>query len=245
MRLTDFDVLTFDLIGTIIDFEGGILGWMRPRVLRERPDATDTEILEAYARCQAAIRKADPKMLFSQRMPRTWEAVAKEFGVTVGPQDGASFLASARAWPPFPDSAQALAELKRWFRYLVVVTNGDRTSARTMVSQIAAPSGRVFDEVITEEDIGWAKPDPKAFEYFILHLEKLGVQKKRILHVAQSQYHDMGIAKKMGLATCWIYRRHGQKGYGGTQAPEQFTKPDFLATSLGDLVRQYQLALKD
>ena len=46
-----------------------------------------------------------------------------------------------------------------------------------------------------------------------------------------------------GLRSHWIYRRHGQKGYGGTQVPPCYTTPDFLATSLDDLVRQYHLDL--
>ena len=61
MRLTDFDVLTFDMIGTLIDFERGILDWMRPRILRVHPEITDTTILEPYARAQSAVRKAEPE----------------------------------------------------------------------------------------------------------------------------------------------------------------------------------------
>ena len=69
------------------------------------------------------------------------------------------------------------------------------------------------------------------------------MNRKRILHVAQSQYHDVGAARRAGLATAWIYRRHGQPGYGGTQPPSELTTPDFLATSLEDLVRQYRAEL--
>ena len=133
----------------------------------------------------------------------------------------------------------ALAELKRFFRFLVVVTNGDRVSARVMAKNLGSP----FSEIITEEDMGYAKPDPRSFEYFVDHLERLGVKRERILHVAQSQYHDIGAAREAGLAVAWIYRRHGQKGYGGTQVPARYTTPDFLATSLDDLVRQYHLDL--
>ena len=91
--------------------------------------------------------------------------------------------------------------------------------------------------------MGVAKPNPLAFQHFIAHLERQGVKKERILHVAQSQYHDIGAARDAGLATAWIYRRHGQPGYGGTQVPPRFTPPDFLAVSLEDLVRQYHLDL--
>jgi 2-haloalkanoic acid dehalogenase type II len=239
MRLTDFDVLTFDMIGTLIDFEQGVLDFARPRLLRAKPEVSDTEILETYANVQSEVRTRAPGLLFSARLPKIWEGVAARYGVAVEPADGAAFVRSARHWPAFSDSAAALAELKRHFRFLVVVTNGDRVSARVMANTLGSP----FSEIITEEDMGMAKPDPRAFQYFITHLERLGVKRERILHVAQSQYHDIGAARAAGLTTAWIYRRHGRPGYGGTQVPARYTPPDFLAVSLEDLVRQYHLDL--
>ncbi|HEX2134996.1 MAG TPA: HAD-IA family hydrolase [Microvirga sp.] len=235
MRLTDFDVLTFDMIGTLIDFETGVLDFVRPRILRTNPEVTDTEILECYARAQSAVRSKEPNLLFSARLPKIWEGMAAEYGAPIAESDGQLFVRSARQWPAFPDSGAALAELKKYFRFLVVVTNGDRVSARTMAATLGSP----FSEIITEEDIGFAKPDPRAFEYFVGHLERQGVNRHRILHVAQSQYHDIGAARRMGLATAWIYRRHGKSGYGGTQIPPEYTSPDFLALSLEDLLHQY------
>jgi 2-haloalkanoic acid dehalogenase type II len=239
MRLTDFDVLTFDLIGTLIDFEAGVLDFARPRILRVQHESTDTEILECYARAQSLVREQEPELLFSERLPKIWQAMAAEYGAPIADADGAAFVQSARRWPAFADSAAALVELKKHYRFLVVVTNGDRISARTMAATLGSP----FSEIITEEDMGAAKPNPAAFEYFIAHLEKQGVDRKRILHVAQSQYHDIGVARRLGLATAWIYRRHGKPGYGGTQAPPEFTPPDFLATSLQGLVGQLMAEL--
>lgn len=235
MRLTDFDVLTFDMIGTLIDFESGVLDFCRPRILPIKPSATDDEILECYARAQSRVRKEEPSLLFSGRMAKTWGIMAAEYGAPIRDADAALIVQSARAWPVFPDAIEALAELRKHFRFLVVVTNGDRVSARAMAARLGAP----FSELITEEDMGFAKPDPRAFEFFQAHLEKQGVDRSRILHVAQSQYHDIGAAKKAGLACAWIYRRHGKIGYGGTQVPPEFTRPDFLALSVGDLSRQY------
>lgn len=235
MRLSDFDVLTFDMIGTLIDFEKGVLDFLRPRILPARPGASDDELLEAYARTQSEIRRAEPGLLFSGRMAKTWAAMAAAYGVTPGPDDARLIVQSARQWPQFPDAAAGLAELRRYFRGLVVVTNGDRVSARVMAANLGSP----FTEIITEEDMGFAKPDPRAFAWFIEHLERQGFARKRILHVAQSQYHDIGAAKAAGLATCWIYRRHGKQGYGGTQVPAMHTQPDFLALSIGDLATRY------
>ena len=234
MRFSDFDVLTFDMIGTLIDFETGVLDFVRPRILKAKHEISDTDLLECYARSQSVVRTREPGLLFSERLPKIWAEMAAECRVPAADSDGPLFVRSARQWPPFADSAAALAELKKYFRFLVVVTNGDRLSARTMAAALGSP----FSEIITEEDMGVAKPDPRAFEYVMGHLEKQGVQKHRILHVAQSQYHDIGVARSLGLATAWIYRRHGKPGYGGTQIPPAFTPPDFLATSLQDLLRQ-------
>src|SRR5215203_1974901 len=68
LRLADFDVLTFDMIGTLIDFETGVLQFARPRILRVAPTATDTEILECYARAQSTVRASEPALLFSARL---------------------------------------------------------------------------------------------------------------------------------------------------------------------------------
>jgi hypothetical protein len=46
MALTDFNTLTFDVIGTLIDFEAGILQWMRPRLQAAKTDMTDDAILQ-------------------------------------------------------------------------------------------------------------------------------------------------------------------------------------------------------
>ena len=221
LRLVDFDVLTFDMIGTLIDFETGVLQFARPRILRVAPTATDTEILECYARAQSTVRASEPALLFSARLPKIWAEMARSYDVAVRPEDEVIFIRSAREWPAFPNSAEALTELQKFFRFLVVVTNGDRVSARTMVATLGSP----FSEIITEEDMGFAKPDPRAFEYFIMHLDRQGVNRKRILHVAQSQYHDIAAARRAGLATAWIYRRHGQPGYGGTQPPSESRRP--------------------
>lgn len=240
MRLSDFDVLTFDMIGTLIDFEKGVLDFVRPRILRAQPEVSDDALLECYATMQSKVRKDDPGLLFSGRMARTWSLMAAEYGVEERPEDARLVIQSARDWPDFPDAAAALAELKRYFRFLVVVTNGDRASARTMAARLGSP----FSEIVTEEDMGFAKPDPRAFEWFIAHLGKQGVKRERILHVAQSQYHDIGAAKAAGLASCWIYRRHSKTGYGGTQVPPAYTAPDFLALSIGDLATRYVAELR-
>ena len=61
-----------------------------------------------------------------------------------------------------------------------------------------------------------------------------GFKQANNLHVAQSQYHDIGISKQLGITTCWIERRHAQKGSGGT-IESRHTKPDYHFHTLAEL----------
>lgn len=50
--LTRFKGVTFDIIGTLIDFEAGILSWCRPRLPK---DLTDNQILETFASVEKSL----------------------------------------------------------------------------------------------------------------------------------------------------------------------------------------------
>ena len=78
------------------------------------------------------------------------------------------------------------------------------------------------------------KPDPVYFGFVRGRLSRDGILLEDILHVAQSQYHDIGVAKQLGYATCWIERRRGLKGPGGTLHAER-TEPDLHFTTLKEL----------
>ena len=65
-------------------------------------------------------------------------------------------------------------------------------------------------------------------------IKKIGVPKEKILHVAQSIFHDIVPAKKIGLSTVWVNRRHNKKGFGAT--PEAHAKPDFEVPDLKSMV---------
>ena len=51
MSLQDFKVLTFDVVGTLIDFEGGMLAYLRSAVPDTR--VSEDEFLAAYRSARA------------------------------------------------------------------------------------------------------------------------------------------------------------------------------------------------
>jgi 2-haloacid dehalogenase len=73
---------------------------------------------------------------------------------------------------------------------------------------------------------------------FHLAFERIGLPQNKILHVAQSLFHDIVPAKALGLSTVWINRRYNKAGFGATppaQAQPDLEVPDLqtLAAKLG------------
>lgn len=239
MRLHDFRVLTFDCYGTLIDWESGILAALQPlldRVAHQtgRAIARDAT-LEAFARHEAAQEEATPAMLYPELLATVHRRLAAEWHVPMTEADHARFGASVPDWPAFPDSAEALAYLKRHYQ-LVILSNVDRESFKASNRRL----GVTFDAIYTAQDIGSYKPNPRNFEYLLGHLAERGIARTDILHTAQSLFHDHVPAKRFGLATAWIDRRHDQQGWGATAPAPEDAAYDFRFPSLIAMARAHQ-----
>jgi 2-haloacid dehalogenase len=223
----DFDVLTFDCYGTLIDWEAGILAAIRPILEAHGVDAgPDDGILEAFARHEAEI-EAGPYRRYREVLGQVLTAMLEHFGEAPTAEEVATFGGSVAAWPAFPDSGAALARLQARFK-LGVITNCDDD----LFAASEARLGVAFDVVVTAQQAKRYKPNPRGFE---LAFERIGLPPARILHVAQSLFHDHVTAKRLGLRTVWVDRRAGRAGGGATppaQATPDLTVPDMqtLAT---------------
>ncbi|WP_370868962.1 HAD-IA family hydrolase [Ectorhizobium quercum] len=224
--------MTFDVVGTLIDFESGLSGCLA-EIAAEAGVTIDAE--EALALYRAA-RYSDATDLFPDDLVRVYTIIAPQLGLPAEKAYGERLRDSARNWKGFADSRAALAELAGSYR-LIAMTNARRWAFDHFSKELGEP----FHAAFTADDTGTEKPDPAFFEKVFAFVESEGASKDDILHVAQSQYHDIGISRKLGMTNCWIERRHAQKGYGGTIEPEAFTEPDYHFTSmagLADAVRQ-------
>jgi 2-haloacid dehalogenase len=202
-----FDVLTFDCYGTLVDWEAGIVAGLRSALAGRGVTFDDEDLLERYARHEAAI-EAGPYLRYREVLARAMAGVCGELGVMPGADELAAFGGSVGEWPPFPDSTEALARLHDRFK-LAVITNCDD-------DLFAASSRRLgieFDFVITAQQCGGYKPRRENFE---IAFERIERPRSRILHVAQSLFHDHVPAKALGLTTAWIDRRHDRPGHGAT-----------------------------
>ena len=216
-----FDVLTFDCYGTLIDWEAGILAGLRGILEPLGIDPGDDDLLERYARAEASV-EAGAYLRYREVLARSAELVGRELGVEPDPAALAAFGGSVGAWPAFPDSAEALARLHERYR-LAVITNCDDD----LFAASNARLGVTFDHVITAQQVGAYKPSTRNFE---VAFERIGVPRERILHVAQSLFHDHVPAKGLGMTTAWIDRRHDRPGSGATPPAE--ARPDLTVPSM-------------
>jgi putative hydrolase of the HAD superfamily len=225
MKLTDFKVMTFDVVGTLIDFERGVLQAIRALGGPKAAAASDDEIFEPYKRGRDKFYSRS-----SFAMKDVYLSLAAECGFKDDQATAEAFQLSVLRWPAFEDSAGALKRLRRNYR-LMAMTNADRTA----FSAYSATLGDPFHDSVTCDEAGCAKPNPQFFAFARGRLSVAGYKQSEILHVAQSQHHDIGVAKELGYTVCWIERRQGLKGFGGTPAPKVMTTPDYHFATLEQL----------
>ena len=240
MKLTDFKALTFDCYGTLIDWETGMMEGLGDLVGRAGRELERGEILQAHARHESAQQKWTPARRYEELLQTVYRRLAEEWGVSVTRAECEAYGRSVRSWPAFADCRDALGYLKRHYR-LVILSNVDNDSFAASNEKL----GVEFDAVYTAEDIGSYKPADRNFEYMLENLGAMGVWKGDILHTAESMFHDHGPANRFGLASCWIYRRHGEGGFGATMTPADMPKYDFRFDSLAAMVEAHREALRD
>ncbi|MBZ9793142.1 HAD-IA family hydrolase [Rhizobium sp. 3T7] len=224
--LPEFKYMTFDVVGTLIDFEGGLKDCLAGIAAEARVAIDGEEALSLYR----AARYSKDANLFPDDLVRVYLEIAPKLGLPTERKYGERLRDSAGNWKAFSDSAEALARLATNYR-LVAMTNARRWAFDFFAKELGDP----FYAAFTADDTGTEKPDPAFFQKVFDFVGSEGNSKDDVLHVAQSQYHDIGISRKLGLTNCWIERRHAQKGYGGTVEPAEFTEPDYHFTSMAGL----------
>jgi 2-haloacid dehalogenase len=230
VRLTEFQGMSFDCYGTLIDWEAGLAGVLTPWARSAGLDLDDEALLAAYSRHEAASEAAYPHEEYPQILARSMRALGSGLGAEVCPDDARRLARSVRDWPAFADSAGALAALSRRFK-LIILSNVDRASFAASKQRL----GVQFSAVITAQDVGSYKPSSRNFESLLAEATRLGIEDGKLLHVAQSLFHDHVPAQQAGLRTVWINRRLGRPGWGATPAPPARVVPDWEFSSMAAL----------
>jgi len=226
-----FEILSFDCYGTLIDWETGILSALGPVLARHGHRVPDETLLEAFAVLETGA-ESGPYRPYAVVLRDVVEGLGRRFGFTPDDAERGILAASLPEWPPFADTRDALRALQTRYRLAVISNIDDDLFAGT-----ARSLGIEFDWVVTAGQVGSYKP---SVENFRRALARFGAPAERVLHVAQSLFHDIAPAKSLGFATVWVNRRHGRPGRGAT--PPATARPDAEVPDLRSLARLAGLA---
>lgn len=237
MPLKEFKAISFSCYGTLIDRDSGIFAALRPMMQEGGMNLNREEVAARFSEFEAAQSAAMPQSSYEQRLAQVHLRLAKDWGVIASDEDHTLFGKSVSSWPAYAEVPAALQYLKRYFR-LIMLSNADRQA-------ISASSRRLevmFDAVFTPQDIGSYKPDPHNFDFLAARVEKLGIPRHRLLHVASSITRDHVPASACGLASAWIDRpRDDTTVMLETSCPAHC---EFRFHSLVDMVRAHQEELR-
>lgn len=212
-------IITFDCYGTLIDWETGILAAMRGVL----PGVSDRELLTVYSELEPEIQAGEYKR-YRQVLRELLAGAARRFGANVPTGKEDTLAESIAEWKPFPDTVAALRRLKSKYR-LAVISNIDDDLFAYSAKRLEVP----FDHVITAQQVGAYKPSLKNFE---MAEKRIGTPRAQWVHAAESIFHDVVPARKLGIASVWVNRR-GNKAYGATKVAE--AKPDLEVPDLQGL----------
>lgn len=228
---TKFDAISFDVYGTILNWEPEIAAFLHDWATVHDLDVGIDELLQAYDHLRQPLQNKRPALRYPEVLAQTLDALAREFNASVAPDVREEFSQIAATHRPFEDSLQAMTDLKSMGFKLAALSNVDEKSFEL----VTAKAGISFDVVVTAQRVGAYKPDHAHFWAALSDLRAMGIPKKRVLHAAQSRRADIVPTNAIGMTSVWINRpghRFGRIGHGAENA-----KPDFETDSLASLVR--------
>ena len=234
MDFSGFTTISFDCYGTLIDWESGILPVLHTLLGNHGQSLPDAALLELYGEFEAEA-ESGPYQSYRDVLQAVVRAFANRLHFEVSSAEVRSLGESVRAWPPFPDTVRALHELQKRYKLAVISNIDDDLFAETRKHL-----GVEFDGVITAERARSYKPSINNFQ---IALRTLALSPDRLLHAAQSIYHDVVPARSLGISTVWVNRKSARPGVGAVRA--SLGKPDLEVPDLASLAAATMKSAQD
>jgi 2-haloacid dehalogenase len=184
---------TFDCYGTLIDWNAGIGGVLERLFGAEQAPG----LLQRYHELEPEVQ-AEAYRSYAEVLTLTLERLASEAGYGIPEGESGALPRSLPDWPPFPEVAEALAELRHRGWSLAILSNSDRDLIASSERRLGVP----FDLVVVAEDVQSYKPGPGHWQRF----DELTADREHHVHVGASLFHDIAPGKELGLKTVWINR---------------------------------------
>lgn len=191
-----WDLITFDCYGTLIDWESGIAAAFEEEAVRRGAGPVDVAaLLSLYHEIEPALQ-AGTFRPYREVLTLAAGRISERLGWPAG--DDAFLADSVPTWKPFGDTNPALSALRARGYRLAILSNVDRDLIDRTVEHFAVP----FDFVVTAADVRAYKP---AEAHFRAGRDHAGPD--RWVHAAQSWFHDVVPARRLGIPVAWVNRK--------------------------------------
>lgn len=225
----DIEWVSFDCYGTLVDWETGISAAVGEVLQARGIVKSRSEVLALYAAIEPSVQESESFLEYRRVLRQVMTSIGVELGFECTGPELDCLVATLPNWPVFPEVVDALRKLKERYRLAVISNIDDDLFAGT-----AKALGVEFDAVVTAEQVGSYKPNLRNFH---AASARMGVDRPKWLHVAESLYHDIAPANRLGIKSVWVDR--ADRG-GGTRVVDSV--PDFVVPDLAVLVRKMGLA---
>jgi 2-haloacid dehalogenase len=189
--------VTFDVYGTLIDWESGIYAAFEKEASRDGFTLDRDEVINHFHEVSREVEGGSYE-LYAEVLRRTAVEIAKRIGWPLEPSRSGFLPDSVPAWKPFKETNPQLKKFLSKYRTGLISNIDDKLLGQTR-RHIPAD----FDLVVTAQQVRSYKPDPAHFNEFA---RRVG-SKKGWVHVASSLHHDIEPVSKLKVPTVWVNRR--------------------------------------
>ena len=222
MDFKQFEIISFDCYGTLIDWRSSVLDIIKPVLLDYSIEMPDTEIFNLFLEADRDTISKD-YITYREVLTRIMENIGEILNLNLQQKDRECLVDRFGDWYPFPDSHNALVTLQEKFK-LAIISNVDDEMFNLTMRCI----GIKFEHIITAKQVQSYKPSHKNFN---TALEIFGLPKEKVLHVAQSIHHDIKPTNELGWNNVWVNR------YNEPERIDPAEFPDLEVPDLASLVK--------
>jgi 2-haloalkanoic acid dehalogenase type II len=191
--------ITFDCYGTLIDWERAIQQFFAESLDSKGYGDVDPLTLQAEWEEIQFLYIQEEYRPYRQVLRETLRMAFDNYQIPTSDEECDTFAHSMGSWKPFPDTKDAILELQKLVK-VVLITNTDDA----IIAETEHTIGVKFDEIITAEQAGAYKPSHKGF---LLARERLGLNVSEIWHAGFGFKYDIVPATALGYTTVWVNRQ--------------------------------------
>jgi 2-haloacid dehalogenase len=192
----DITFVTFDVYGTLIDWETGVYDAFKTEADRDGFTIERDELIPLFYETQKQIQ-AGSYELYAEVLRRTAVEISKRLGWPLEPSRSGFLPDSVQRWLPFKETNPTLTKLAKKLKLGLLSNIDDK-----LLGQTRRHIPIDFDLVVTAQQVRSYKPDPA---HFTECARRIG-GKKGWVHVAASHYHDVEPCIKARIPVIWVNR---------------------------------------